>query len=239
MYKTSQISPVATCLNTTTCSYQIYISSAPFTETYYAIATDFKNTTLTMKDADRATLTVNAASDQVQLSVEPLSASAGDRVNFNSVATKQTSITSHKVFALVPGEVTPTLWKDCSTSSSCSASTPFYRTTNLYSQITVGGQIFVSPTVTVTVSGSAPKPSLSVAGHPAANQVEIAVTAPYGETIGQTLLKDGTSLDDKTLALCNQSSCSITLQVNVPGSVTAFTWVGGKYETSNTITVTP
>lgn len=240
IYKTSQTMPLTTCVGVNNCSYTFFISTAPLTETFTAIAYDSKGTKLAIADASRPVLTVNAASDQVQITATPQDTTVGTSVSFRSIATKQNQVASHKIYALIPGEPVPVLWKECGATLECAGSTPFYRTTNLYSQISVNGQMYVSPTITVTVvGGTPPKPSLAVIGHPAANQTEIFVTAPYGDTIKETLIKDGTSLNDKTLALCFESTCSIVLQVNVPGSVTAFTNVGGKYEASNTITVTP
>lgn len=235
----SSSSPLATCLNATACSYSLFVQTAPLMETYYAVAYDLNDGTFESPVDSRPTLTVSAASNQVQLSATPQSATVGSRVSYSSQFTGTQIVSSHKVFALIPGETVPVLWKDCGATATCASSSPFYRTTNLYSQVAFDSQTYVSPTVNVQVLGDTPKPTLAVTGHPAQNQVEIAVTAPYGETIGETLVKDGTTIDGNTLAICTQSSCSVTLQVNVAGSVTAFTWVGGKYEKSNTITVAP
>lgn len=240
IYKASQASALSTCTMTDNCSYSLYISTAPLSETFYAVAYDSKGAKITLPEAQRPVLTVSSASDQVQITATPQDTTVGTSVSFRSIATKQNQVSNHKIYALIPGQPVPVLWKDCGATMECAGSTPFYRTTNLYSQITLGGQMLVSPTITVSaLGGSAPKPSLAIIGRPAANQVEISVTAPSGDTIKETIIKDGLSLSDKTLALCFESTCSITLQVNVPGSVTAFTNVGGKYEASNTLTVTP
>ncbi len=240
IHTASDPTPIMTCVNTTTCSTQLFVTTAPMTETYSAIAYDSAGARFEVPTAQRPTLNVAGASANIQMSVSPQSVTVGSRASFNSIYTGTDVVQSHKIYALIPGETTPELWSDCGATSQCAGSTPFYRTTNLYSSVMIGGQTFVSPTVTLaTTGGEAPHPTIAVTGHPAAGRIEITVTAPTGETIGQTQIKDGTSMDDATLAFCTTASCSITLQINVPGSVTAFTKVGGKYEPSNTITVTP
>lgn len=232
--------PLQTCYNATNCSYSFTVATAPLNVTYYATVYDTSGASFSSPVANRPTLTVSASSDQLQLTVQPQSVTVGSRVNFTGNITNPPTITEHSIFALIPGEPLPVLWKDCGNATTCASSSPFYRNTYLYSQVVSGGQTLTSPEVLITVTGgSAPHPTLTVTGHPAPNQVEITLAAPSGETIGQTLIQDGTTLDDNTLAICGQSSCVITLQVLTPGSVTAFTWVGGKYEASNIITVTP
>lgn len=240
IYSLSQTAPVETCLNVLNCSYSFTVTTAPMSATYYAVATDSLGMRFESPAGSRPTLTVSAASQDIAMTASPLTSSVGSRVSFSSIANVNEQVAGHKIYALIPGVTDPVLWKDCDSLPQCAASTPFYRTTNLYSQIAIGGQMYNSAPVTVTImGGDAPKPTLTVTGHPMPSQVNIAVTAPFGETIGQTLIKDGTTLDAPTIALCTQSTCSITLQINVPGSVTAFTDVGGKYERSNSITVTP
>ena len=230
---------LAECDNSDTCSYSFKVTVAPQTTRYFAVATDNVGNVYQTSVVDRSVLTVNSTTDQIHISATPMTVSMGSRASFTSDASALQTVTSHKIYAIVPGNPTAVLWKDCGATSSCASSTPFYRTTALYSQVVSGSQTFVSGQVTVTVTGGdAPKPKLSVTGHPSSNQIDIDIAAPTGEMVLPTSLVDGTTLNDKILTICT-SNCSVTLQVNVPGSVTAFAWVGGKYEMSNTITVTP
>jgi len=230
---------LASCLNATTCSTSFVIAVAPLAERYYAIATDSAGGTYETPSNTRPSLTVNSSSDQLQVTITPLTATVGSRGSFSSDARKVSPIDSHKIFAVIPGELTPVLWKDCGFISSCAESAPFYRTTSLYSQILSNGQTITSPPATIeVVGGEPPHATLTVVGHPAKNLVQIDGKIPYGEMINTTAIVDGTDINGKTLALCS-GDCSITVQVNVPGSITAFTWVGGKYERSNTVTVVP
>ncbi len=230
---------LATCLMTNTCSATFTVSRAPFTDRYYAEATDGNGAKFKTADNKRPTLSVAAVSDQIQISITPQTISVGSRVSFSSDATKFYAITSHKIFALIPGEPIPVPWQDCGAINLCATSAPFYRTTHLYSQITVGGQTFISAPVTVTVlGGEAPKPRLEITSRPAPNTLSITLTAPFGEKIGLTTLVDGTSLEDHAIALC-EATCLIVVKVNTLGNLTAFTLVGGKYEKSNTLSVKP
>lgn len=230
---------LTTCLNTTTCSHMFTVATAPMSERYYAEAKDTAGATFQTPVWNRPSLMVSAASNQIQISATPQTVIVGSRASFSSDASKIGSISSHKILALIPGEPVPVLWKDCGATNYCAGSSPFYRTTSLYSQVTTGGQTLASPPVSVqVVGGEPPKATLTVTGHPSKNQVQINVDAPYGEMINATSLVDGTSINNTILAIC-QGSCTVVLQVNLPGSVTAFTWVGGKYERSNTITVSP
>ncbi|MFZ2804519.1 MAG: hypothetical protein WA001_04805 [Patescibacteria group bacterium] len=240
IHSSTSAMPLQTCYNATNCNYSFTVSTAPQTSTFYAVAYDSAGKAYTTPTADQPTLMVASASNLLQVTVSPQSVTAGSRASFTSTVTNPPTITDHAIYAVIPGEAAPVLWFDCNTSVTCASSSPFYRNTYLYSQITTGGQTLVSPETLVQVtSGSAPKPTLAVTGKPATDEVEITLTAPFGETIGQTMVKDGTTLDSNTLAICTESTCVFDLQVNVAGSITAFTLVGGKYEASNVITVTP
>jgi hypothetical protein len=232
--------PVQVCINTTTCAYSLTVQTAPLHAIYTADVYDNTGTKFTTPADSEATLDVAAVSNQIQMSASPQTVTLGGRASFTSTVTNPPAIESHKIYALIPGQPLPVLWKDCGTTALCAASTPFYRSTYLYSQITSGGQTLVSPEVLVMVTGGEPPhPTLTISGHPQPNQVQIDLTAPYGETIGFTTIVDGTNLTDPTLALCNTATCSFVLQINLPGNVTAFTNVGGKEEPSNVIAVTP
>lgn len=230
--------PLMTCLNTMTCSYSFTVLNAPTVITYFAEATDANGVTFVTAASARPVLNTLAASDQTSVNISPQSVTAGSRVNFTADATKIPIIQNHRVFALIPGEKYPVLWKDCGTASTCAASTPFYRNTYLYSHVTGQGQTYVSPTTLVTVTGDAPKPTITVKSKPAPNQVVLDIAAPYGEMIMSTVLVDGITIDDTAMAICD-ASCTLTVQINRAGSLSAFTWVGGKYEQSNIVTVTP
>ena len=92
--------------------------------------------------------------------------------------------------------------------------------------------------MTVT-SGTPPKPTLTLTGHPAANQATLVLTAPSGETIGWSTIVEGTTQDAPSIALCELSSCEVTVQYTKQTTFTGFTDVGGKLESSESVTVTP
>jgi hypothetical protein len=238
LYKESSSTPLATCLATTRCVYP-YTTSAAGVEIFYAKITLANGDVSTVGSGDRITLTTLPAATQLQLSATPDNTNSGNRVSWSSNVMNGLKVSRHRVLALIPGEAKPVLWKDCGTDTVCAASNPFYRTTSLYSQVvTIDGQTLVSAAKQITVIGEAPKPVL-ISKALGNNQVEIQLQAPTGESIGMTALVDGQSIDDKTLALCSEATCSITLQINIPGFVRAFTWVGGKYEASNVVQVMP
>jgi hypothetical protein len=188
----------------------------------------------------RSPLSVSQTSSDIQISVSPQIAGAGSRISFTSDAHKFSGINNHKVYAAIPGEPNPVLLKDCGADSFCSASIPFYRTTQLFSKITTGGQTSQSASVTLSITGNGiPKPTLTLLNKPTPNQAVIKIDAPTGETIGFTTLVAGTTEDDKALALCDQSTCEVTLQFSTPQKYTAFTDVGGKLEASNTLNLEP
>ncbi len=237
----SQPWPVEVCLNSMTCAGDLNISTEPMTETYTTRATDSAGTTFEIPTAKQPILTVSAPNNfaNMQISASPLTLPMGSRTSYTSKYTGTGIVKSHKIYAIIPGVPTPVLWRSCTTKE-CSGSSVLYRTTSFYGQVVSNNQTYFSSPVQVNVLvGNVPKPILAITGHPAANQTKISVTGPSGETIGQTWIQDGTTLQNRTLAKCSQSSCSVTLQVNVPETITAFTFVGGKYEASNTITVTP
>lgn len=235
---TDSASALISCNDSLSCSLAYNVNSAPQSKVFYAVAYDSNGQKIEMAMTERKTLTVSAASDQVQMSVTPQSIPAGSRSSYSSIFTNHQTVVDHEIYALIPGQTVPVLWKDCGATSQCSSSSPFYRTTNLYSEVTISGQSLVSPTVTLEAMGDAPKPTIKVAGKVGSN-TSLDITAPSGETIGQTVLKEGTDIDDPTVIMCPFSSCSVTIQAATPASYTAFTLVGGKYEKSNTVTVTP
>lgn len=240
IYVANQTSPLTTCLNSTTCSFMYTVSQAPLQTRFRAVATDAAGNKVESPFELQASLNAAAASSDIKIDVTPLMLSAGSRGNFNSDATKYQNITSHKVYAAIPGEPNPVLWKDCGISTICAGSSPFYRTTQLYSQIVTGGQTFSSAAVTLTVSGgTAPKPTLTLTSRPSPNQAVLQLTAPSGETIGWSTIVEGTTPEDNSLALCELSSCEITVQISKTVQFTGFTDVGGKLESSNTLTVSP
>jgi hypothetical protein len=230
--------PYATCLNTTECFAQFLVQTAPLNLRFYAEATDNAGVTHTTPDSLRPSVMAMSASDQIQVSASPLTANAGDRVSFTSNASEVQSIASHKVYILIQGEPTPVLWKDCGTSTTCSASTPFYRTTSIYGQVLALGQTQVSAPVRIAIMGVAPKPTMTVKSK-VGNVSHLSIVAPFGETIGKTVIVEGTNLvEDPAIAMC-EGSCEISVQVTSAASYTAFTWVGGKAEPSETLTLTP
>lgn len=232
--------PLATCVNSTTCSFTYTVTQAPQQTQFFAVATDATgNKTTTPLDL-RATLNVPSTTSDIQIDATPLMLTAGSRASFTSDAHTHKDLTSHKIYIHIPGEPNGILWKDCGAETFCSGSTPFYRTTQLYSKIIVGGQTLVSASVTLTVSGgSAPKPTLTLLSKPTPTQAVLRLDAPSGETIGWSSIVEGTSPDASALALCEFASCEITVQFSKATSYTGFTNVGGKLEGSNTVYVSP
>jgi hypothetical protein len=238
IYNDKQSGPLATCLMSTSCSLSYTVSQAPLSTRFRAIAYDNAGTKIETAFEYQAVLNVAATTSDIKIDVTPLSITVGSRASFNSDAQSHSDLTSHKVYAHIPGEPNGILWKDCGNQTTCAGSTPFYRTTQLYSKIIVGGQTLVSASVTITVTGgSAPKPTLTLLSKPAINQVELRLDAPTGETIGWSTIVEGTSQDDNAIALCEFSSCEITVQFSKTTTFTGFTDVGGKLEASNSITV--
>ncbi len=239
IFSDETVGPLTTCLNTTICEYQFTVNRAPLTVKYSVKVTDAIGNISTTSMNDRPTLTVPAPSDNIQLN-SPLSAlTTGSKTTFTSGISGTQIVTSHKIYALIPGELTPVLWKDCGSVTSCSGSSIFYRTTSLYTDIQIGTQHFISKPLTITVTGGAtPKPTLSVIGHPYLNHVELSVHVPNGEMILPTTIIDGPSISDEPLAMCD-TDCTVVIQINKQSGITAFTWVGGKYEQSETVTVLP
>lgn len=235
----TSVTPLKTCFDTTECGYSFTVITAPQTINFTAVAYDTVGNRMPASSGSVQTLTVIAASDHIQLSVTPLSATVGSRVSFSSSMNNSMAIDRHRILAIIPGQDQPVLWKDCGTATLCASSSPFYRTTYLYSEITNGNQVLVSPATLVTITGGdAPKPVLTVTGHPALGQIQIDLKAPSGEMVGMTSIVDGPTIDSAPLALC-EATCTVVIQINKPSDITAFTWVGGKYEASNSVPVTP
>ncbi len=234
----SNASPLATCLDAVSCQLMYFVQSAPLNETFTAVAYDSANTKFEVPASAKPVLMVASASNQIQMSVAPQSVTAGSRTSFSSIYTGTNIVSDHDIYILIPGETVPVLIKDCGPTSQCASSNPFYRTTNFYSKIVTGGQSYFSPTVALNVTGDAPKPIIRTTSK-INGATTLEITAPYGETIGQTLIKEGTEIDDPTVAMCQSSLCTVTIQATTPASYTAFISVGGKYEKSNSVTVTP
>jgi hypothetical protein len=214
------------------------VTQSPFQTRFRAVAYDVTGATFESPFDLQASLNVAAASSDIKINISPLTLSAGSRASFTSDAISYQNITSHKIYAAIPGEPNIVLWMDCGTAPTCAGSTPFYRTTQLFSRVVTGGQTFESAAVTVTITGgTAPTPSLTITSRPAPNQAVIQLTAPSGETIGWSTIVEGTTPDDYAIALCEFSSCEVTVQVSKTEQFTAFTDVGGKLEASNTVTV--
>ena len=174
------------------------------------------------------------------MTVAPHTSSVGSRVSFTAqVTSNNMPVTSHKVFARIPGVADPVLWKDCKTDMVCAGSTPFYRTTSLFSELVSEGLTYISPDATVAViGGEAPKPKLTIVDRPSKNQVTFKIEAPAGEGILATSLTNGGIEQGQALALCD-GTCTVTLQINLPSDIAAYTLVGGKFEVSETFEVKP
>ncbi|MBI4138720.1 hypothetical protein HY479_01045 [Candidatus Uhrbacteria bacterium] len=240
IYSDKQTVPLATCVQSKNCSFTYTVDQAPLTIAFYAKATDDLGAAIDTPVGSRATLYVEQVSSDIQMSLYPYVTTVGSRVSYTSDAAKFQGIASHKVYVAIPGEPNPILWKDCGAESICASSSPFYRTSQVFSKVTVGGQMYQSASVTVSVSGNGiPKPTLTLIAKPSTNQATLRLDAPSGETIGWSTIVAGTSADDKAIALCEFSTCEITVQFSKPQSYTAFTDVGGKLEGSNSLHFEP
>lgn len=239
VYSDQQSSPLMTCSGSTTCSVTYIVSKTPLNARFHAMATDDQGHILKTPPELQAPLTVAAVNSGVMISATPMDTSVGARINLSSDARSLVGITSHKVFMIIPGEPNPVLWKDCGTEALCVSSNPVYRTSQFFSTVRQGDVVSHSGAVTVRVAGSAPKPTLTLLSRPQANQVELRLDAPTGELIGWSSLAEGSGPEYTTVALCSVSSCQLTLQFTDTATYTAFTEVGGKFEASNSLTVSP
>ncbi len=240
LYVDNESAPFATCVSATQCHGVYTVNQSPLYVYFSARGIDSRGATVATPLASRASLTVSQTSSDIQISITPLTADSGSRVSFTSDAHKFVGINDHKVYAAIPGEPNPVLLKNCGSEPVCASSSIFYRTTQVFSKITTGGQTFQSASVTLTVTGNGiPKPKLTLLSKPTSDQAVIKIDAPTGETIGFTTLVAGTTESDKALALCDQSVCEVTLQFSAPQTYTAFTDVGGKLEKSNTLNLEP
>lgn len=240
VYSSDQTSPRATCVNTNTCSFFYTVASAPASIRFRAVATDSANVTLQTPVELQAVLNVSPVSSEIIVSATPYAITSGSRFAFTSDARTFTNITSHKFYIMIPGEANPVLWKDCGNTDYCTGSSPLYRTSQFFSEVLTGGQIFRSASITVTVSGDGiPHPTLTLLSKPAPNQAELRLDAPSGETIGWSSIVEGTTPDSPAIALCDLSQCEITVQYFKSTMFTGYTDVGGKLEPSNTLYFTP
>lgn len=231
---------LATCLKSDKCTFVYTALNAPSEMRFYAVAEDDNGTQLQTPDGQQAALSVSAVSSQVTMQTSPSAITTGSRANYSSNAKSIGGITSHKIWIAVPGQPSATLWKDCGTEASCEASSPFYRTSQLFSQVSADGKTYKSAAVTVSVTGGTPpSPVLTLVNKPTSNQAVLRLNAPSGETMGWSTIVIGTTEDDQAIALCEFSSCEITVQFSTPQTYTAFTDVGGKLEASNSVSVSP
>jgi len=82
------------------------------------------------------------------------------------------------------------------------------------------------------------KPIIVITDLPGMNQITMNIYAATSST-GATVVVDGQTMADSAMAMCPLQSCSLTVQINEPGYITAFSPVGLGYATSNTIIVRP
>lgn len=240
MYNDQSANILATCLNSLNCSFTYTVMQAPLIARFRAVAVDDLGARIDTPLGQRAELNVPSVSSNIQMSVTPMELGAGSKASFNSNAATFANITSHKVYAAIPGEPNPVLWRDCGVENFCAAATPFYRTTQLFSRVVTGGQTYQSASVTVTVTnGEPPKPTLTATKLTTPSQVKLKLTAPSVEMVGWSSIVEGTSADENAIALCPLTSCEITVQISKPTTFIAFTDVGGKLEASNSVTVAP
>lgn len=232
-------SPIYTCYSSTTCSSTVTISSVPYSARYRAVATDDLGTKIETPSDQQAPLNAPAISTNLILDATPLTITNGARVNWTSNANYFGAVTSHKVYALIPGEPNPILWKDCGTQLLCSSSSPVYRTTQIFSKV-ISGTEYRSAALTINaINGTTPKPTLTFLNKPVLNQASMRLDAPSGEGIGWSTIVEGSNPDNDAIAICDSSSCEITVQVGRATSFTGFTDVGGKLEGSNTLYIEP
>ncbi len=240
LYSDQQSAVLASCPNSLTCSVMYTVTQAPLEVRFRAVAYDMNGQKFETPLEYQASLSVPFVSSNILIDVNPQTITVGSLATFTSNAQSFSDITSHKVFVLIPGEPNPILWKNCGVENICAGSTPFYRTTQLFSKIVVGGQTYQSASVTISATGgSAPKPILTLIQKPAPNQAVLSLQAPSGPTLGWSTIVEGSNPNNNAIALCEYSSCEVTVQFSKATSYTAYTDVGGKLEVSNTINVTP
>lgn len=231
---------LATCQKSAKCSFTYSADRAPLKMRFYAIAEDDNGTRLETPLGQQAALSVSEVSTLLTMQILPSAITTGSRANYSSDASAISGITSHKIWIAIPGQSIVTLWKDCGTQAACAASSPFYRTSQLFSQITADGKTYKSAAATINVfGGTPPAPVLTLVEKPTSNQAVLRLNSPSGETVGWSTIVIGTTEDDRAIALCEFASCEITVQFSKPQTYTAFTDVGGKLEASNSITVSP
>ncbi|MCI0479416.1 hypothetical protein L0Y59_02620 [Candidatus Uhrbacteria bacterium] len=236
----AQTVPVKRCADAVACTASYVVADASPSIRFSAIATDAAGTRIVTPLGMQASLTVLPASSDLHMNAVPNALAAGSRTGLSSDASRFGVISSHRVYAAIPGEPNSILWKDCGTDRLCSFSTPVWRTTQFYSAVANAAGTTYSSAVTVTVTGGEPpKPTLTVVGRPAPSQATMVLTAPSGETIGWSTIVEGTTEDDLAIALCELASCELTVQVSKTTTFTGFTDVGGKLEASNSVTVAP
>lgn len=232
IFRESSSQPMASCDKTMECLAQFFIQVAPAKEKFYAVATNVNGERF--ESPIHTNLVVAAVSNNLQTTVTPQTLSVGARGSFSAVITSNLVVESHKVFARIPGVADPVLWKDCKTDTTCAGSSPFYRSMSLYSEVVSEGQTYVSPDANLAVvGGMAPKPKLSLTGKTAKNTYTFEIVPPSGEGILPTSFAEGSIQDGSILTLCD-SVCSVTINVTKPVDVTAYAYVGGKYEASDT-----
>ncbi len=225
------------CGANATCVYAFDAPAYPYASSYYATVSDLTGQTATSGLATFATAPVAA---KLQMSAAPQSVVTGGRMSVDSQYLDNLDIVSHRVWGMVAGADGYIPWLDCGKARECSGSAPLYNTTKFFSQIqTADGQTLFSAPITVAAQGGTiPAPVLTIVKQDTSS-LDIALKVPaQDESVGYTFLVDGTDPSDPPLAMC-QADCTLTVTLDAPHKLTAFTWVGGLYQKSQTLNVAP
>ncbi len=228
--------PIASCLNASSCSKTMTMLQAPVSLKYWARAIDTAGRQLESSKEEHALVDVADTSPLITMTALPTSIHAGETSHYTFNANVPTQIKSHRIMALVPGETGPVVWQDCEMNQLCSATAPFYRTTQLYSVVQTAETTYQSGALTISVTeGSAPTPVLTLIPSTQKNEATLHLQAPSGPTIGWSMIVDGSHEDDTPLGICEKATCDLRIQFKGVHTYRAFTDVGGKLEVSNLV----
>lgn len=234
----AQSFPLATCVMSATCETTIRARTTAVPERFWAVVARPDGSNATTPETDRPSLTTTAATSDVTVDAAPKRVPVGSRTLVTSNYTGGLAVESHRILVIMPGSDEPLLVRDCQGATSCSNPVAVYRNFEAYAEIRIAGKTLVSRLQTVELVGSTPIPKLS-ASRERTNEWKITLTTPTGDDIGKlSTIVDGETSDSPIFAIC-EATCSVTIKVNVPGKVRAFTDVGGIVEGSNVIELTP
>ncbi len=234
----AQSFPLATCIASATCETTIRARTTAVPERFWAVVTRPDGSNATTPEAERPRLTTTAATPDITVDAAPKRVPVGSRTLVTSNYTGGLTVEGHRLLVIMPGSDEPLLVRDCKSDTSCSSPVAVYRNFEAYAEVRVAGKTLVSRLEPVELVGATPLPKLS-ASRERTNEWKVTLTAPTGDDIGKlSTIVDGETSDSPIFAIC-EATCSVTIKVNIPGKVRAFTDVGGIVEGSNVIELMP